>query len=162
MPERDGGVRCIKAAHPFFKIRREKTLLSNNGNGTPSNHCTVGIYGSAEPGVEILRPYFHQRPYRLGENLCDRRNSKGYPPFISLWEQDALLRAASDSTRIIVLDDFQAIYDIRTGTPLYWPCCALCRWIPDACCSPVRIFRKLFCRLLQSGRWHICPTPFWL
>jgi len=35
--------------------------------------------------------------------------------YISLWDQDALQQASDDATGLVVLDDFQAVYDYREG-----------------------------------------------
>jgi len=35
--------------------------------------------------------------------------------YISLWDQDALKQATGDTTGLVVLDDFQAIYDCKEG-----------------------------------------------
>lgn len=57
-----------------------------------------------------------------GKTSVTRELLKDVPhTFVSLWEQDALARAAADTTGMIVLDDFQAIYDYKDGDDTVLP-----------------------------------------
>ena len=64
--------------------------------------------------------------------------------YVSLWDRDALKQAAEDTTGVIVLDDFHAIYDYQGGDAA---ALALLRTLPpDTRC------------IFQIGRAHVL-TP---
>ena len=107
-----------KAAHPSFKIRMEQKGITLIDMDQENREIIIpkAFHQSLQQALESCAFVFISAHTGWGKTsvvkaLLETRSHT----YVSLWDRDALKQASEDTTGMIVLDDFQAIYDYQGG-----------------------------------------------